>query len=200
MNNIIKFRKKRSWVKDLILTSVVAVMIGVMLGRWVPEDVLGGFMTRADLKNETHGVITGNISGNAYVIDGDTIKINGTRIRLHGIDAPELHQNCWKESDIYSCGLDAKAYLQNLINHNSVICQTIDRDHYGRDVAKCYNYENIEINAEMVLSGNAVAYLKYSLDYAVQEMQARYQKSGIWGGHFIEPQRYRKMKNKRLGF
>jgi len=200
MNNIIKFRKRRHWVKDLILTSVVAVMIGVMLGRWVPEGVLDGFMTRADLKNETHGAITGNISGNAYVIDGDTIKINGTRIRLHGIDAPELRQNCWKESDSYSCGLDAKAYLQNLINHNSVICQTIDRDRYGRDVAKCYNYENIEINAEMVLSGNAVAYLKYSLDYAVQEMQARYQKSGIWGGRFIEPHRYRKLKNKRLGF
>ncbi|HEX7883996.1 MAG TPA: hypothetical protein VF499_14825, partial [Afipia sp.] len=36
----------------------------------------------------------GDVAGQASVIDGDTIEIHGTRVRLYGIDAPEHDQLC----------------------------------------------------------------------------------------------------------
>jgi len=134
----------------------------------------------------------GNITGNVIIIDGDTLKINGIHIRLHGIDAPEIGQSCWRNDVEYQCGMDAKLYLQQLVNNHSVVCKPLKKDQYGRDIAKCVNYKNIDINAMMVSSGNAIAYLYYSQDYASYQAEARKKKRGIWAGHFIEPYYYRK--------
>ena len=49
------------------------------------------------------------VEGTAFVIDGDTIEINEERIRLHGIDAPELAQRCTEGGHLYPCGLDSVA-------------------------------------------------------------------------------------------
>ena len=35
-----------------------------------------------------------DVTGKARVVDGDTLHINQTKIRLHGIDAPEMKQIC----------------------------------------------------------------------------------------------------------
>src|SRR6185503_14334736 len=57
----------------------------------------------------------GEVSGPARVIDGDTLEITGTRIRLWGIDAPEKHQTCeGKAGEIYECGRDSAAVMQEL--------------------------------------------------------------------------------------
>ena len=42
----------------------------------------------------TKPAATDVLAGVATVIDGDTLEIHGTRIRLHGIDAPESAQLC----------------------------------------------------------------------------------------------------------
>ena len=44
------------------------------------------------------------ILGKAKIIDGDTIHINNNKIRLHGIDAPELNQNCIYNNEDWECG------------------------------------------------------------------------------------------------
>ena len=131
------------------------------------------------------------ISGKAKVIDGDTISINSSKIRLHGIDAPELDQKCLYEKKQWSCGQDSKYFLKNLIYKNILNCKTKGKDKYKRYIAVCY-LEDININQELVKSGWAIAYKYYSKDYIKDEKIAKDNKNGIWQGEFIEPYIYRK--------
>ena len=64
------------------------------------------------------------ISGLAKVTDGDTIRIKNERIRLHGIDAPELRQKCGTETgEPYQCGISAFEKLRETIGNQPVDCQ-----------------------------------------------------------------------------
>ena len=77
------------------------------------------------------------INGHASVIDGDTIKIGDTRIRFHGIDAPESEQSCSVLGETYACGQQASEALTNVIANNTVSCEQKDLDRYNRIVAVC---------------------------------------------------------------
>jgi endonuclease YncB( thermonuclease family) len=57
------------------------------------------------------------IAGAASVIYGDTIEIRGSRIRLHGIDAPECYQLCTRQGQRYRCGQEAAFALDNKIDN-----------------------------------------------------------------------------------
>ena len=63
-------------------------------------------------------------SQDVKITDGDTIKINGEKIRFSGIDTPELNQTCVKEGVKNSCGLTAKQILIDKIVDNKVKCIT----------------------------------------------------------------------------
>ena len=62
--------------------------------------------------NHVHGK---TIYGKAKIIDGDTIHIGNSKIRLHGIDAPETKQKCIKNSKKWNCGLESTRFLKNLV-------------------------------------------------------------------------------------
>jgi endonuclease YncB( thermonuclease family) len=97
-----------------------------------------------------------DIPGNAIVVDGDTLEIRGTRIRLYGSDAPESGQRCrWNGKD-YRCGWQAAA-VDDLIARRSVRCEERDVDRYGRTVAKGF-VGSVSLNDELVKRGWAVAY------------------------------------------
>jgi len=136
------------------------------------------------------------ISGKAKVVDGDTIKINGIKIRLSGIDAPELKQRCtWKNGEYYLCGEFSKSFLKFIENEEVKIkCEYSNKDKYGRILGTCYKGKK-DINSYMVERGAAVAYKRYSKKYLAQEEFAKKNKLGIWNGDFIRPERWRK-KNK----
>lgn len=125
-------------------------------------------------------VSTEVVSGRARVIDGDTLDIRGTRIRLEGIDAPESSQTCarrWLGS--WRCGLAATQALEALVKDRDVRCDGVGRDKYGRLLAICRAGET-EINARMVSEGNAWAFVKYSSRYVAEEASARAARVGIW--------------------
>ena len=138
-------------------------------------------------------VALADISGQARVIDGDTIEIDGQRIRLHGIDAPETRQLCYIDGKQWQCGKDAGNILSDWINHRPVTCQERDRDRYGRIVAVCYVGDE-DLNAWMVLQGLAVAYRRYSLDYVEQETDAQLARRGVWATRFVLPWEWRRGK------
>jgi len=97
------------------------------------------------------------LNGVASVIDGDTVEIRGTRIRLHGIDAPESRQLCTRPSgQSWRCGQQAALALSDRIGRRSVSCVARDTDRYGRIIAVC-SQDGIDLNAWMVAEGWAVA-------------------------------------------
>jgi endonuclease YncB( thermonuclease family) len=132
-------------------------------------------------------VVSGEeLRGIPSVIDGDTIEVHSTRVRLFGIDAPESGQTGDRDGKSWMCGQQAAMALDGLINHRPVRCVKKDTDRYGRTVAVCY-LGSLDLCAEMVRLGWAVAYRKYSLDYVPQEEDAHSNKRGLWSGTFAAP-------------
>jgi endonuclease YncB( thermonuclease family) len=78
------------------------------------------------------------LSGTARVVDGDTITISGTTIRLHGIDAPEASQACTRSTGTWACGIAAAAVLADLVRGKLVTCQLRGLDYYGRSLGVCF--------------------------------------------------------------
>ena len=137
------------------------------------------------------------IAGQVEVIDGDTIKIDGTNIRLFGIDAPELKQKCVDNKNIeWDCGKCAKAFLQGMLTISEVICEISGLDRYKRKIAICY-VDGIELNREIVKAGYGIAYKQYSKKYEADEILAKTDKKGIWAGQFTPPNEYRKAKKSK---
>jgi endonuclease YncB( thermonuclease family) len=133
-----------------------------------------------------------NLSGHPRVIDGDTIAIGSTHIRLFGIDAPESKQTCTDDIGLrYWCGTVATAALSEEIGRATVDCRKVDTDRYGRVVAMCM-VDGRDLGAEMVRHGWATEYREYSQGlYDDDEAAARAAKRGIWRGEFEEPARWR---------
>jgi endonuclease YncB( thermonuclease family) len=129
-------------------------------------------------------------SGDARVIDGDTIVINGKHIRLQGIDAVESAQTCGRDGGRWPCGRHAGFALARFIHGRALECRAVDRDDYGRIVAICFA-DGVDINEWMVREGWAVAYRKYSTAYVEAEESARAAKRNIWSGTFTMPEAYR---------
>ena len=122
------------------------------------------------------------VSGRATVVDGDTLEIAGERVRLEGIDAPEAGQTCGRKwLGTWNCGSAATAALQKIVGTRRVDCQSAGRDKYGRTIGWCA-IDGHDINAEMVKSGHAWAFVKYSRRYEAIEAEARSAKVGIWQG------------------
>ena len=134
----------------------------------------------------------------------DSIKINSFKIRLEGIDAPEIKQKCRKNflklsviigfsfDKNYLCGVISKKKLVQMIKNSKIKCISFSQDRYKRYLATCYK-GNRNLNKWMVKNGYAVAYLKYSNKYFMDEKYAKENKLGIWQGSFLRPDKWRKV-------
>ena len=138
-------------------------------------------------------VFSKTINGIAHVIDGDTLHIEKNKIRLHGIDAPEIDQTCKISNKVWHCGLESTSALKKLVLNNIISCVVSDIDKYKRYIAECF-INNKNINKLMVRNGWAIAYRYYSLDFVEDEKLAKKDKIGIWQGQFQEPYLFRKSK------
>lgn len=128
--------------------------------------------------------------GSAIIIDGDTVEVAHQRIRLFGIDAPEVSQMCERDGQKWPCGQASAERLKALIGNEHVVCRGNEKDQYGRLLAVC-TLAGVDLNQAMVADGWAMAFRKYSEAYVVDETRARAAKSGVWGSSFELPEDYR---------
>jgi endonuclease YncB( thermonuclease family) len=128
------------------------------------------------------------IVGKAYARDGDDLVINGTRIRLHGIDAFELDQTCSHSGGSWACGVEAKRALDALVAGKEVRCELAQQSQtHGRSVMRCYVAE-LEINAEVVKLGFALDCPRFSHgSYEAIEREAQAAARGAWASTFVTP-------------
>jgi len=130
------------------------------------------------------------LSGPATVVDGDTIDMTGTRIRLIGIDAPESAQNCTRAGQPWACGQDATATLQEILASRFLECTAQGTDMYGRTLATCQNAV-FDLGREMVRRGMAVPADDAPPEYLEAQNIAQQLKSGLWSSEFEVPSAWR---------
>ena len=93
------------------------------------------------------------ISGRPQIVDGDTLIIDGIKIRLNAVDAPETDQSCLDaHNKFYSCGLRSRDKLSLFIGQSSITCETEGTDRYGRYLATCF-LRNTDLNNWLVSQG-----------------------------------------------
>jgi endonuclease YncB( thermonuclease family) len=163
-------RSRRSGLKKLFDYLLAAVFLGLVM--------LVAARVERFASREAAGV--------AIVNDGDSLTIGGERIRLRGIDAPELDQICRRDGRDYACGRLSKAALVERIGGLKVDCNGWERDRFRRLLAVCRAGES-DLNLTQIETGWAIAYG----GYADAEDKARAAKAGLWAGSFDRPHEWR---------
>ena len=131
------------------------------------------------------------LADNLKIVDGDTIILNGEKIRFSGIDTPELKQTCINGDQKVFCGISAKMLLVKKIGNETPKCIREGKDVYKRTLAECFiNGESL--SAFLVRSGYAFAYRKYSDKFIKDEEFAKENKLGMWSMKFQYPWDFRK--------
>jgi len=173
--------------------------------------ILALLLSFGSLLSGIHGAFSagvGNAAGNAVqvkkIYDGDTIGVvldgRFEKIRLIGVDAPELDQRPW--------GRKARKYVESLVaGANSKISLEYDierRDKYGRILAYIWIQDGRMLNEEMLKNGFAVLFtcppnVKHVLRFRAAQEKARDNKIGIWGENGLRerPYDYRKEHPRR---
>jgi endonuclease YncB( thermonuclease family) len=132
-----------------------------------------------------------DLIGQASIIDGDTLEIQGTRIRLWGIDAPECSQLCRGDDSVsYRCGTKSANALDALIAKRPVSCVPVSLDQYGRTVATARWLGSILPTG---LSAMALRWIGRAIPTAGTDAQrdAEHAVRGIWAGSYFAPWLYR---------
>ena len=134
-----------------------------------------------------------DLKGQASIVDGDTLRIHGNRIRLAGIDAPEHDQLCLDAGgSIYQCGALAANRLNDWVDRRPVNCTPLAHDQYDRTDARC-SVAGLDIGEWLVSNGLALRYPQYDRPgrYIEAEARAKASHAGLWRGRFLEPRQFR---------
>jgi endonuclease YncB( thermonuclease family) len=127
------------------------------------------------------------VVGIPSVIDGDSLEIRGVKVRLYGIDAPEMGQTCTDARGLrYRCGARAANELAAFIARRTVTCTRRSTDRHGRMVAVCF-LGRTNLNEWVVRQGWALAFVRYSTAYVAAQRQAVANRRGLHQGSFEAP-------------
>lgn len=134
------------------------------------------------------------VRGHMRVVDGDTLALDRARIRLYGIDAPEIDQTC--DQGHWPAGLVSKSVLESMISGGEeVSCFVRGTDRYGRMIAVCL-LGTADLGQEMVRFGEAWAYEFYSRSYVGEQDEAKKNHIGVWRHECQYPREYRAEKRR----
>lgn len=135
-----------------------------------------------------------DVTGRIHVVDGDTLRVGETVVRLHGIDAPELDQTCRDANgQNWACGAWVRDQMRAMYQRKRTRCSAVDTDRYGRMVARC-QVRGQDIGQRMVREGLAFAYRRYSMAYDLDEKRAAVNKVGLHASAVQSPSDFRRAK------
>ncbi len=178
--------KKRVWAFPTLAASLLAIILF------------------HDLTSSSHASIRSIEGITIKVADGDTVTVltledTKLRVRLQGIDAPEI-QHGRQPGQPY--GVEAKRALWEKVLGQQVILEIHDIDRYKR-VVGILRIGSRNINEEMVVEGCAWAYREYmkgpyASDFILVERRAREKRLGLWRQYNPQPPwEFRRQSRKR---
>lgn len=170
-------QKKTSFLSSLKKIALPAALVGAFAAMALSNDFsidrlieeLRSRNTASQVDSGVHvdqsdeGAPTARLNGmpdlvcrNVKVTDGDTLRCGDTRIRLEGIDSPEMGGKCRAGRKCVDGDPDAaKANLQRLVSRGPLECTKSDTDHYGRMIARCV-VAKVDLSCEQIRTGHAV--------------------------------------------
>lgn len=176
--------RSRVWRRLFVALAGLAVA-GVIAVGGLPSDLL-----LRTPPADTPGQITAGPSA-VRVVDGDTLRVGETRVRLLGLDAPERGQTCRRaDGTEFDCGAAATDMLAGLLRDQRVRCRLHGNDRYGRALAVC-EAGGRELNSALVTAGFAVARDELP-PLKVLEAEARAARRGLWATAFDRPDVWRR--------
>ena len=163
--------RRRAWSRRLPLVLVTAAILG------------GTALVAARLDP-----LPPRFTGEGRASDGDSFRLGSDRVRLLGIDAPELDQVCWRDDGgEWPCGRDARGAMADLLAEGPVECRTTGADRFGRFLATCTTAGGEDLGGAIVSAGLAVS----REGYGAEESAAREAGRGLWSGRFTDPRTWR---------
>lgn len=146
--------------------------------------ILAAAEVRAEPKDTLHG--------HPEVVDGDSLALGGHRLRLHGVDAPELGQTCTIKGRSYDCGMVARTALLDLTAGTPVACRLLEDAPAlpdtapGETAARC-SVGGYDLSEGMAYTGWALAQRAVTRRHVPHEARARERRHGLWKGTFVTP-------------
>lgn len=184
MSTVIQFGRRRRRAPRFAGLALFALMLGGLA-------LFQAWQSRAVIAPPTPNLL------GVEAVDGDTLRAEGQRIRLSGIDAPELAQTCRDaRGRAWSCGAASHSRLAALVAQGGVTCAKRGEDRYGRMLATCSANGVADIGEAMVRDGHALNYGRYTSDYAGPEREARAARRGLWQGEFDNPEDWRHARSR----
>ncbi len=126
------------------------------------------------------------LRGQPEVIAGDIIELQGQRLQLDGIDAPDPGQRCLVEDRLYDCGEVARTALLDLTAGVEVVCRPLGPGPGGSRTARCFA-AGYDLSEGMIFTGWALADPTTANDYGAMQERARRSRHGLWRGRFVAP-------------
>lgn len=171
--------------KRLTLAGLIKAILGLLVVYFVGGELIGeGTLPKRERPSH-------DIAGAARVVDGDTLEVRGEKLRLLGIDAPEMAQTCEADGQQVRCGKLAAEHLDELIGSRTLNCAVEGRDRYGRGLARC-QAGGRDVAEAMTRDGWAMSDRRYSDGrYHGAEAAARASRRGVWAMNFEDPYKWR---------
>jgi endonuclease YncB( thermonuclease family) len=146
------------------------------------------------MTSHAFGMAETELSGTGSAMEGDVVSLNGTMIRLRGIDAPDPGQICRTMRGVeYDCFSAARSQLQQMLDLGQVTCLAKEQDHSQHRIGAC-RVLGKDLSAAMLVRGWAFANSRLSTDYGGLEARAQSRKAGMWAGRVEAPWLWRTRK------